>query len=51
MKLILDYYIKGLAPKELKFEECYVIPYEGFKKLNKWKGEYSLDLDRKLVVN
>ena len=35
MKLILDYYIKGLVPKELKFEECYVIPYEGFKKLNK----------------
>lgn len=35
MKLILDYYIKGLAPNELKFEECYVIPYEGFKKLNK----------------
>ena len=31
LKIILDYYIKGLIPEEIYIKDTHVIPYEGFK--------------------
>lgn len=34
IKILLDYYVKDLAPASINIEDSYVIPYMGFMKIN-----------------